>query len=271
MRSSSSYSSPARSSSYSTVTTYSAPSVTFMPSFFVPVSPFGMGYGMGYSTGSSLFTLLALAMFAFVAIQAFSMFSSASAGDSDYIEEEPVTVAKVQVGLLGMARSLKSDLDSIATKVDTSDPRGLSMLLQETVLALLRNPDYYVYGGASVEQLRDGDSAERVYNRMTMEERSKFREETLSNVGGVTRRREMSRREDGVNELLVVTLVVAAEGNFSLPPVRTSADLRNCLNTLGGIAPSQMIGVELLWTPQAEGDYYTRDEVIADYPNLVPL
>jgi uncharacterized membrane protein len=35
--------------------------------------------------------------------------------------------------------------------------------------------------------------------------------------------------------------------------------------------PLQVLGVELLWTPQAEGDYLTRDDVMTDYPNLMPL
>jgi uncharacterized membrane protein len=33
----------------------------------------------------------------------------------------------------------------------------------------------------------------------------------------------------------------------------------------------QVLGVELLWTPQAEGDFLTRDDVMRDYPALVPL
>jgi len=231
------------------------------------MSPLGVSYG--YSSGSTIFTLLALAMMAFVAIQAFGMLNSASDMASEY--GEPVTVAKVQVGLLGLAKALKVDLDSIASKVDTSDPRGLHMLLQETVLALLRNPDYYVYGAATTEQAGDNDDAERAFNRMSMEERSKFREETFSNVGGITRRRQFSTRDNGVNELLVVTMVVAAEGDLRLPPIRTAADVRTTLNILGGLAPSKVIAMELLWTPQADNDFYTRDEVIADYPNMVPL
>jgi hypothetical protein len=39
-------------------------------------------------------------------------------------------VAKVQVGLLGLAKALKYDLDTLAVKADTSSSRGLHMLLQ---------------------------------------------------------------------------------------------------------------------------------------------
>ena len=51
-----------------------------------------------------------------------------------------------QVGLLGLAREVQAELDEIAEKADTSTPQGLHYVLQETVLALLRHPDYCVYG-----------------------------------------------------------------------------------------------------------------------------
>lgn len=34
------------------------------------------------------------------------------------------------------------------------------------------------------------------------------------------------------------------------------------------VADWQTLAVEVLWTPQDEGDYYTRDEVFADFPTL---
>ena len=52
----------------------------------------------------------------------------------------------VQVGLLGSARDLQRDLDRIATRADTNSADGLHYVLEETVLALLRAPEYWVYG-----------------------------------------------------------------------------------------------------------------------------
>lgn len=43
---------------------------------------------------------------------------------------------------------------------------------------------------------------------------------------------------------------------------------------VSGVAPLpllQVLGVEVMWTPQADTDYYGRDEVAADFPDLVPL
>ncbi|GFH25052.1 DUF1517-domain-containing protein, partial [Haematococcus lacustris] len=50
--------------------------------------------------------------------------------DTDAGVAGPVTVARLQVGLLGLARGLKSDLDQLATRADTSSTPGLHLVLQ---------------------------------------------------------------------------------------------------------------------------------------------
>lgn len=47
-----------------------------------------------------------------------------------------VSVAKVQVGLLGSARSLKRDLDRIAGRADTNTPEGLHYVMQGELTSL---------------------------------------------------------------------------------------------------------------------------------------
>lgn len=59
---------------------------------------------------------------------------------------EPMSIVKLQVGLMGSARELQRDLNRLGNNVDTSKPEGLHYLLQETVLALRRNPQYALYG-----------------------------------------------------------------------------------------------------------------------------
>ena len=61
-------------------------------------------------------------------------------------DNAPMSVVKMQVGLLGSARELQRDLNRMANNLDTSTPQGLHYLLTETVLALRRNPQYAVYG-----------------------------------------------------------------------------------------------------------------------------
>ena len=142
--------------------------------------------------------------------------------DEEY--EPPVTVARVQVGLLAVAKELKAELDMLAARADTSSPEGLHLILQgkseggpwqtvasvpsailpdpcrppiaETVLALMRNPEYIVFGSSNSRVINDHDNAEREFQSMSMEERSKFKEETLSNVGGISRS-SSSRSQNG--------------------------------------------------------------------------
>ena len=64
-----------------------------------------------------------------------------------------MSVVKMQVGLLGTARDLQQDLNRMANKLDTSTSRGLHYLLQETVLALQRNPQYAAYGARQYRSL----------------------------------------------------------------------------------------------------------------------
>ena len=58
---------------------------------------------------------------------------------------------------------------------------------------------------------------------------------------------------------------------MKLPKVRSLQDLKKCLTMLGGLRQDDVVAVELLWTPQEEGDAYSKDELLADYPSLANL
>jgi uncharacterized membrane protein len=71
--------------------------------------------------------------------------------------------------------------------------------------------------------------------------------------------------------MIVVTLLVVAEGRISLPLIRKSEDVKACLTALKGVGRTQVVALEVLWTPQAAGDFYTKEELLADYPNMAAL
>jgi len=236
-------------------------------SFFFPAYGFGFGYG-----GSSLFSLM---LFAFAAYSLFSVLQRMQGDEVDYDEDyqsERSSVCKVQVGLLGLARSLQTDLDSIARRSDTSSPQGLHYLLQETLLALNRNPDYCVYGAAEVKRARNIERAETGFNAMSMKERGKIKEETLSNWEGRKSERSVTLEKQGVtNELIVVTILVATVGTLKLPSVRSRNELKEALNKLGSVRARDVLAVEVLWTPQDKDDSFTPEELMIDYPELCAL
>jgi uncharacterized membrane protein len=235
--------------------------------FIMPIFGFG---------GGGLFTLLI-----FIALATFILRSFRSiAGSSDemgYSTASPtVSVAEIQVGLLANARELQADLDRIAQHADTSSPEGLTQVLQETTLALLRHPEYWVYAGGTAQQARL-ESAEAQFNRLTLAERSKFSEETLSNVNNQLRQAEVRKALEASGDLailedpseyIVVTVVVAAQGKLELPTINNTQDLRQAISQIGAVSSDRLLAVEVLWTPQAQGDTLSTEDMLIGYPDL---
>lgn len=239
---------------------------------------------MTTTAGPDLVDVAIISMFLVMAASAASGVLRGGAGEDNedgYAGAARPTLTRVQVGLLSVARGLKADLDRIAERADTSGPRGLHAMLQEVLLALLRNPSYCVYGDASQRASGSAAALEAAFNRASLKERAKFEQETLVNVTGAGAPRRSSYRRSPSSaagggskpdELVVVTLLVATGCPVPLPSrIDSLASLQQALQALGGVPADQMYGVELTWTPQAEGDYYTRDEAIAEYPNLRQL
>ncbi|PSC72416.1 hypothetical protein C2E20_4242 [Micractinium conductrix] len=188
--------------------------------------------------------------------------------------DEVLTVGKIQVGLLGSARELQQDLERIADRADTDSPAGLHYILQETVLALMRNPDYCLYGFAKSKRERSAEEAETAFNQLSLQERGKFQKETRINVAGMARRtslKDSKPYKEGDQELIVVTLLVAADGGFKLPQVTSRGELKQALAMLGAVRADDLLAVEVLWTPEEEGDFFTTEDLAYDYPTLNTL
>lgn len=231
-----------------------------------------VGYG-----GGGLFSILI-----FFAIASFIVrsFQNAGVGGSEsYGGTSKVAVAQVQVGLLANARELQPELNRLALTADTSSASGRATVVQEATLALLRHPEYWVYG-ATDSQKSSLDAAEAKFNQLALTERSKFTDETLTNVdsvisdesqkalGGDTEEGAIQLKEGDSGEYIVATVIVGATGNLELPQINSSDDLRQALQQVGSLGSDRLLAVEILWTPQADGDTLTTDDILAYYPNL---
>jgi uncharacterized membrane protein len=259
-------------------------------SYSTPRSDYGGGsYGYGYGGGigfpfvmptpifwvggGGVLTLLVFLFIANLLIEA-----RRSSGEGNFISEgaSTLSVAKVQVGLLASARYLQEELNEIALSADTSTPQGQVEVLQETTLALLRHPEYWAYG-ATETQKASLASAEAKFNQWALQERSKFSLETLSNVNNQLRQAPQSALAAGGGELatleeegeyIVVTVLVGVDGQVNLPMINSTQDLRQAISQLGSIGSDRLLGVEVLWTPQASGDVLSKEDVLIQYPTL---
>ena len=136
----------------------------------------GIGGGFGGLFGILIF--FALANFA---VNTFRRVASGGGEEVGYSSNPTISVTRLQVGLLAQARELQTELNELAETADTNSASGRAQVLQEASLALLRHPEYWVYAGGGTNQARL-NSAETEFNRLSLTERSKFSEETLSNV-----------------------------------------------------------------------------------------
>jgi uncharacterized membrane protein len=252
--------------------------------------PYGGGFGGGFGFpfmlpfffggGGTILSILVFIAIANFLVSAFR--NAATSGGNGMVSEQdltnpPVSVNTLQIGLLAEARSLQTDLDRIALKADTGSSAGLTDALQETTLALLRNPEYWVYANSEGQQTRLL-SAEAEFNRRTLSERSKFHEETLSNYSDNLREKSatatLEATDDGAiltqapGEYIVVTLIVASQGKLNLPKTQSTQDVKQALSLLGGIGDEDLLAMRVLWTPQAEGDTLTSEDLLEAYPSL---
>jgi len=264
---------------------YSSPTRTYQPGgggYYPRGGGFGFpfllpffGFGGGFGGLFSIFIVIALANFL---MQAFRR-----AGNEETAENTSnptVAIGQVQVGLLAEARELQNELDKLALSANTGSAEGRAQVLQEVSLALLRHPEYWVYGATQAEKTRLA-VAEAKFNQLALTERSKVQEETLSNVNNQLRddnaTKALPTDENGElvttesaapSEYIVVTLVVGTLGNLQLPTINSSDQMRQALSQIGGIGSEQLLAFEVLWTPQAKGDTLTTDDMLAYYPNL---
>ncbi|MFM2061169.1 MAG: hypothetical protein RLZZ507_839 [Cyanobacteriota bacterium] len=239
--------------------------------FLIPFWGIGGGFG-------GVFTILIFFAIANFLVQTFRRVSSGDTEDLGYNSNPTVSVTRLQVGLLAQARGLQTELNQIAEKADTNTAAGKAEILQEASLALLRHPEYWVYAGGGTQQAKL-NAAESQFNRLSLAERSKFSEETLSNVNNQLKSvlaKELPGDVDnptrliseGPGEYIIVTLLAATLGKWEIPQINSADDLRQALRQIGSLPGEQLLALEVLWTPQAEGDTLTTDDLFAEYPDL---
>ncbi len=51
----------------------------------------------------------------------------------------------------------------------------------------------------------------------------------------------------GLKELIVVTILVAAEGSFRLPKITSRTELKTALSRIGSLVPEDILAVEVRW------------------------
>lgn len=237
-----------------------APVMPIMPFY---ISPFAGGLGVAVIAGIAISRVFG------------SVWQSAIYSDDDdnVVSNRNCAVVTVKLGLLASAVEVRDKLDKLAQVADTSTPTGLARVLNETAVALLRNKDYWICGATDIDVVRG--SGETRFNEVSVRERSKIREETLSNVGGLRMNNTPKvSTPDTPEEFVVVTVLVAADSALaSKIPRRIDqvSDLRSAVSALGAVSRNELQAVEIVWAPQQREDTLTRAEMLLDHPELTQV
>ncbi|AFZ15497.1 hypothetical protein Cri9333_4718 (plasmid) [Crinalium epipsammum PCC 9333] len=200
--------------------------------------------------------------------------NSSTSSSNEKLENDIVTVSKVQVALVAIARNIQSQLSDVAVNADTQTSEGLTELLQEAALALLRSPEYWSHVLAISQVVRSRKEAETIFNQFSVEERSKFNAETLAHVNGrVSRNTPISPNQDQDSAAyIVVTLLIGTENDKPLFDEILSPDaLKQTLVHLAAIPSDHLLIFELLWSPQEETDSLTYDQLLTKYKDMIQI
>jgi uncharacterized membrane protein len=259
-----------------------SPGFGFLP-FLLPFLWGGWGGGAGAGSGSGLGGILGLLIILGIVVLvgrvllknlAAARRDRPGGSPSGVLGGERYAVVKCQLALLSTARSLQRELQTYASTGSTDTVAGLASALQDVVMALMRHSDYWRYGVVQVQPAATLDDAERAFNQVVGQERAKLSEELTVNVDGVRRQARPSERapSNEVGQYLVVSLIVATGyPEFTAYQTPSPKDIEGTLQRLSTLLPSDLLALEVMWSPENPDDSLTEDELIAEYPELSAL
>jgi len=283
---------------------YSRPNIVVSP-FYTPrpfFSPFwspgyyGPGAGVTVvSRGPNLFSVFALGgMLLFSAFVWNSMSSSLMSNNfgagtmtasTNSALGNGVSVVKLSIAMNVPKRddpnSILSVLDRLSSKAKTDSRVGVSNLVSQVSLELLRRKDSIVAASSSYKNVGDPIKAQREFNNLSVKERSKFEKETISKYGGVDYSPRISAdssasylKDAPQATMAVVTLLLSIDGDSTqVPNIRSVSDITSALSR---IASDVKVGeclrsAEILWTPEERSDTLSTRDIISDYPDLTTI
>lgn len=191
----------------------------------------------------------AIVVFGLVFLVFKAMRNTGGASGSRELDNDIVTVSKIQVALLAEARTIQSELTDLTLEVDTDTSEGLLQLVQEAALALLRMPENWSYVLTDSQTVKSREEAEALFNKLSIVERSKFSVETLTNVGGRVNKRNGFKPdpdEDPASYIVVTLLIGTAHDKQLFSQIRTQEELSNALEKLASLPSDYLMTFELL-------------------------
>jgi uncharacterized membrane protein len=125
------------------------------------------------------------------------------------LSNDVVTVSKLQIALLANARHVQEELTATSNEADLETREGLANFLQQAALTLLQAPEYWSHARTHSQTFPNRSQAAQFFEQLSVEERSKFSQETFRNEEGEIQQRELEPDlEEDPGAYIVVTFLV---------------------------------------------------------------
>jgi uncharacterized membrane protein len=246
---------------------------------YIPI-PVGPGYGYGYGGGGGIglggIVVVALLIGGVMLFMRRGM-AGGGRGLLGGASGSTAQAVSVQV-LLSEGDEVKAALQQVAQTGDPDTNEGLSRMMTEAALVLLRHPERWTYGDVQRAQ-GTAEAADSQVGSWATQARAAFTEQTTSNYqnkdpqSGYAHKSDYTYQKDTGDLYLAVTLAVAAVTLPGMPPAGTTnaAEVRAALSAISGVGPGDLIRAEVVWSPDVAGEFLSEDEAIAKYPSLTKL
>ena len=198
-------------------------------------------------------------------------------------DNDIVTVTQIQIAMIAENGEPKQSLSDIATKLDWSTSFGRNTALRATVQLLMTASEHWTHVNGNSTTVRSREYGKHQFENLSRVARSKFEEESLTNIDGNIQVSSASpRKSDGTalidsidseegasDNYVIVTLIVGtAHDQPLLYGIKSADQLARKLGQLKAIEPDYLLMYELLWSPQNEQEILTAAELKDKYPNL---
>jgi uncharacterized membrane protein len=151
---------------------------------------------------------------------------------------------------------------------------GIQNLSSQVALELLRRKSSIVSASSRYKHFGDRNKAQRDFNELSIQERGKFEQETVSKYGGVDYSNGSDRQSSPSGSkatMAVITIMLAIDGDSTkIPTMNSMKDVEDALTKIAANTKIDdcLQGAEILWTPEDQSETLSLREVVADYPEL---
>jgi len=180
-------------------------------------------------------------------------------------------------------RDLRDGIEGLVRGADVKTTAGLTAFALALAELLLAGREHVEYAFGSVEGDIDVLEGQGRFQALTGDARAYYKREVIRRgaAGLVETTRNSPKATElldedgtfGIDEFFVVSLIVCTKSP-KVPITEAGVmfpEVIAVLESILGIPRADMAGCEVIWTPAADSDILTRDELLTGFPELMPV